>query len=193
MGLCMVENDVTCKCVWIPGRQLIRQGAGPLSRGAFPFEHFVPSRRASFGPYHAGETEVPLFLQQVIREAAPSLEEIRSPSGWCHEELEGRDLLLYPAPAATRSCLLHYFDAHRRHSALSFHLGFGSGGMHRLVGLVSSDEVFQVDRYALDGSKMVYPVLVALSAKLRRETGSVSWWQALKEELLPFTVRPDLD
>jgi hypothetical protein len=107
MGFYMVENDVTCKCVWIPGRQLIRQGADPLSRGAFPFEHFVPSRRASFDPYHAGETEVPLFLQQVIKEAAPSLEEIRSPSDWCHEELEGRDLLLCPAPAATRSCLLH--------------------------------------------------------------------------------------
>jgi hypothetical protein len=66
---------------------------------------------------HARETEVPLFLQQVIREAAPFLEEICSPSDWCHEELEGRDLLLCPAPAATRSCLLHYFDAHRRHSA----------------------------------------------------------------------------
>jgi hypothetical protein len=40
----------------------------------------VPSRRAGFDPYHAEETEVPLFLQQVIKEAAPSLEEIRSPS-----------------------------------------------------------------------------------------------------------------
>ena len=79
----------------------------------------MPSRRASVDTYHAGETEVPLFLQQVIKEAAPSLEEIRSPSDWCHEELEGRDLLLCPAPAATRSCLLHYFDAHRRHKKFS--------------------------------------------------------------------------
>jgi hypothetical protein len=40
---------------------------------------------------------------------------------------------------------------------------------------------------------LVYPVLIALSPKLRREAGSVGWWQALKEELLPFTVIPDLD
>ena len=194
MGLYMVENDVTCKCVWIPGRQLIRQGADPLSRGAFPFEHFVPSRRAGFDPYHAEETEVPLFLQQVIKEAAPSLEEIRSPSDWCHEELEGRDLLLCPAPAATRSCLLHYFDAHRRHSASTSALA--------VVACIASSDWFRltryfkdhlVVRYALDGSKLVYPVLIALSPKLREEAGSVSWWQTLKETLLPFTVRPDLD
>ena len=130
---------VTCKCVWIPGRQLIRQGADPLSRGAFPFEHFVPSRRAGFGPYHAGETEVPLFLQQVIREAAPSLEEIRSPSDWCHEELEGRDLLLCPALAATRSCLLYYFDAHRRHSASTSALA--------VVACIASSDWFRLTRY----------------------------------------------
>jgi hypothetical protein len=35
MGLHMVEHGITCKCVWIPGRQLIRQGADPLSRGAW--------------------------------------------------------------------------------------------------------------------------------------------------------------
>jgi hypothetical protein len=50
-----------------------------------------------------------------------------------------------------------------------------------------------VVRYALGGSKLVYPVLIALSPKLRREAGSVGWWQSLEEELLPFTVRPDLD
>jgi hypothetical protein len=142
MGLYMVENDVMCKCVWIPGRQLIRQGAGPLSRGAFPFEHFVPSRRVSFGPYHAGETEVPLFLQHVIKEAAPSLEEIRSPGDWCHEELEGRDLLLCPAPAATRSCLLHYFDAHRRHSASTSALA--------VVACIASLDWFRLTRYFKD-------------------------------------------
>jgi hypothetical protein len=44
-----------------------------------------------------------------------------------------------------------------------------------------------VVRYALDGSKLVYSVLIALSPELRREAGSVSWWQTLKETLLPFT------
>jgi hypothetical protein len=52
---------------------------------------------------------------------------------------------------------------------------------------------YLVVRYALNGSKLVYPVLIAFPPKLRRKAGSVGWWQALNEELLPFTVRPGLD
>jgi hypothetical protein len=66
MGLYMVEHGITCKCVWIPGRQLIRQGADPLSRGAFPFEHFLSSRRGVFDPYHDTESNIPSFLQQLV-------------------------------------------------------------------------------------------------------------------------------
>jgi hypothetical protein len=194
MGLYMVENGITCKCVWIPGRQLIRQGADPLSRGAFPFEHFLPDRRAGFDPLHASETEVPSFLQLAVKKAAPLLGEIRAPRDWCHEELEGRDLLLCPAPAATRSCLLHYFDAHRRHSASTSALA--------VVACVASSDWFRltryfkdhiVVRYAPDGTKLVYPVLLALSPKLHQEADSVDWWQPLKMRLLPFTTSPDLD
>jgi hypothetical protein len=36
-------------------------------------------------------------------------------------------------------------------------------------------------------------VLIALSPELRREAGSVDWWQALNETLLPFAVSPGLD
>jgi hypothetical protein len=93
MGLYMVEHGITCKCVWIPGRQLIRQGADPLSRGAFPFEHFLPSRRGVFDPYHDTEPNIPSFLQQLVETHAPPLRLVQHPEDWCHEQLEGCDLL----------------------------------------------------------------------------------------------------
>ncbi len=134
---------------------------------------------------------MPSFLQLAVKKAAPLLGEIRAPRDWCHEELEGRDLLLCPAPAATRSCLLHYFDAHRRHSASTSALA--------MVACVTSSDWFRltryfryyvVVRYAPDGAKLVYPVILVLSSKLHEGAGSVDWWQPLKAKLLPFATRP---
>ena len=193
MGLYMVEHGITCKCVWIPGRQLIRQGADPLSRGAFPFEHFLPSRRGVFDPYHDTESNIPSFLQQLVETHTPPLRLVRHPEDWCHEQLEGCDLLLQPAPAATRSCLQHYFDAHRRHSESTSALA--------LVACVASSDWFRLTRYFRDhvvvryspvGVKLVYPVLVALSPRLHLDHNDVTWWAALKARLLPLTVTPDL-
>ena len=193
MGLYMVEHGITCKCVWIPGRQLIQQGADPLSRGAFPFEHFLPERREAFDPYHDTDSHLPSFLLQAVRAHAPPLGAVRHPSDWCHEQLEGRDLLLRPAPAATRSCLQHYFDAHRRHSESTSALA--------LIACVASSDWFRltryfrdhiVVRYAPNGAKLVYPVLVALSPRLHLDHSDVLWWATLKSELLPLTVTPDL-
>jgi hypothetical protein len=168
MGLYMVEHGITCKCVWISGRQLIRQSADPLSRGAFPFEHFLPSRREVFDPYHDTESNIPprfcTSWSWWRRMRLLSLRQVRHPVDWCHEQLEGCDLLLQPAPAATRSCLQHYFDAHRRHSESTSALA--------LIACVASSDWFWltryfrdhlVVRYSPDGDKLVYPVLVALS------------------------------
>jgi len=59
IGLFQVENNISCKAVWIPGRQLIKQGADPLSRGAFALEHLAAGLREEFDPYHASETITP--------------------------------------------------------------------------------------------------------------------------------------
>jgi hypothetical protein len=193
MGLYMVEHGITCKCVWIPGRQLIRQGAGPLSRGGSPFEHFLPERREAFDPHHDTDSNLPTFLLQAVREHAPLLSSVRHPRDWCHEQLEGRDLLLRPAPAATRSCLQHHFDAHRRHSestsALALIACVASSDWLRLTRYFRDHLVI---RYAPDGAKLVYPVLVALSPRLHLDHSNVLWWASLKSELLPLTVTPDL-
>ena len=55
---------------------------------------------------------------------------------------EGCELLLQPAPAATRSCLQHYFDAHRRHSESTSALA--------LVVCVASSDWFRLTRYFRD-------------------------------------------
>jgi hypothetical protein len=79
-----VEHGITCKCVWIPGRQLIRQGADPLSRGAFPFKHCLPSRREVFGPYHDVESNIPPFLHRLVESHAPPIRPVHHPADWCH-------------------------------------------------------------------------------------------------------------
>jgi hypothetical protein len=182
MGLYMVKHGITCKCVWIPGRQLVWQGADPLSRGAFPFEHFLPSRRGVFDPYHDTESNIPPFLHQLVETHAPPLRPVQHPADWCHEQLEACDLLLQPAPAAMRLCLQHYFDAHRRHSESTSALA--------LIAFVASSDWFRLTRYFRDhlvvryspeGDKLVYPVLVALSPRLHLDHNDVTWWAALKK------------
>jgi hypothetical protein len=120
-----------------------------------------------FDPYHDTESNIPSFLHRLVDLHAPPLRSVRHPVDWCHAQLEGFDLLLQPAPAATRPCLQHYFDAHRRHSE--------STSVLALIACVASSDWFRltryfrdhlVVRYSSDGTKLVYPVLVALSPRL---------------------------
>ena len=73
----------------MPGRMLIQQGADPLSRGAFPYEHLTNDRRAHFDPYFAALTVVPEAVQSAVREAYPQRPWVQQPQDWLFEELEG--------------------------------------------------------------------------------------------------------
>jgi hypothetical protein len=81
---------------------------------------------------------------------------------------------------------------HRRHSESTSALA--------LIACVSSSDWFRltryfrdhvVVRYAPNGEKLVYPVLVALSPRLHLDHSDVLWRATLKSELLPLTVTPD--
>jgi hypothetical protein len=161
-------------------------GGRPSFEGSLSLRALLAqARREAFDPHHDTDSNLPSFLLQAVREHAPLLGSVRHPSDWCHEQLEGRDLLLRPAPAATRSCLQHYFDAHRRHSESTSALA--------LIACVASSGWFRLTRYfrhhlvircAPNGAKLVYPVLVALSPRLHLDHSDVLWWASLKSELL---------
>ena len=191
IGLFMVQHGVHCKAVWMPGRMLIQQGADPLSRGAFPYEHLTNDRRAHFDPYFAALTVVPEAVQRAVREAYPQRPWVQQPQDWLFEELEGKALVLTPPPAATRSCVLHYFDAHRRHSA--------STSAVALIAGVASSEWFRLLKYFRDyiilrydecGSKLLYPIVLAHSPALQQRSEDDGAWTALKAALLPQTRAP---
>jgi site-specific DNA-cytosine methylase len=191
IGLFLVENNISCKAVWIPGRQLIKQGADPLSRGAFALEHLAAGLREEFDPYHASHTLAPSFLQRLVGQQFQQLLPVHQPSEWCHEQLEGRQLLLVPAPSATRSCLLHYFDAHRRQSCTTSAVA--------LLPCVSSSEWFRLLRYFGDyvivrydeqGRKLIFPVAVAHSPVMGAHSADDQAWLATKALLLPLQAEP---
>jgi hypothetical protein len=151
-----------CSAVWIPGRELINQGADPLSRGAFSFEHMTDARRGAFDPYHSSSTIVPDWPTNLVKAAVPPMQHIEDPADWCHEQLEIEFSLLTPPPSATRSCVLHYFDAHRRHSEDTSAIA--------LISCIASSQWFRLTRYFGDhfvirydrsGKKLVYPLLAA--------------------------------
>ena len=186
-----LEQHVTCSAVWIPGRELIKQGADPLSRGAFPFEHMTDARRGVFDPLHSPHSLVPDWVTEQVSAAVPPTRKVCTPAEWCHEQLEGEFSLLLPPPSATRSCLLHYFDAHRRHSANTSAVA--------LVSCVASSQWFRLTRYFGDhltlrydpqGTKLIYPVLVAFSPQLHTVAADHEYWAQLRSALLPLTVKP---
>ena len=187
----MVQHEVHCKAVWMPGRMLIQQGADPLSRGAFPYEHLTNERRAHFDPYYSAETAVPLGLRQEVAAAFPQRKWVTDPVDWMREELEGESLVLAPPPSATRSCLLGYFDAHRRHSA--------STSAVALIAGVASSEWFRllkyfgdyiIVRYDSDGSKLLYPIVLAHSPALQCSSSDDEAWVGLREVLHHQTRAP---
>ena len=191
IGLFMVQHDVHCKAVWMPGRMLIQQGADPLSRGAFPYEHLTDERRAHFDPYYSAATAVPEQVQQAVLAAFPSRRWIATPSDWLYDELEGEDLVMVPPPAATRSCLLNYFDAHRRHSA--------STSAVALIAGVASSEWFRLLKYFGDyiilryddaGHKLLYPIVLAHSPALQCSSADDAEWVDLRAKLLLQTRAP---
>ena len=191
IGLYQVENNISCKAVWIPGRQLIRQGADPLSRGAFALEHLAAGLREEFDPYHAATAITPPPLQQTVVDYFPQCTLVQQPGEWCHESLEGKQLLLSPPPSATRSCLLHYFDAHRRHS--------NNTSAVAMLPCVSSSEWFRLLRYFGDhvvvrydelGNKLIFPVAIAHSPPLGRQSSSDPRWVSLKNRLTPQQFAP---
>jgi hypothetical protein len=191
IGLFMVQHEVHCKAVWMPGRMLIQQGADPLSRGAFPYEHLTNERRAHFDPYYSAETAVPLGLRQEVAAAFPQRKWVTDPVDWMREELEGESLVLAPPPSATRSCLLGYFDAHRRHSA--------STSAVALIAGVASSEWFRllkyfgdyiIVRYDSDGSKLLYPIVLAHSPALQCSSSDDEAWVGLRGVLHHQTRAP---
>jgi len=170
---------------------LIQQGADPLSRGAFPYEHLTNERRAHFDPYYSAETAVPLTLQQEVAAAFPQHRWITSPDEWLRETLEGESLVLPPPPAATRSCLLCYFDYHRWHSA--------STSAVALIAGVASSEWFRllkyfddhiIVRYDSDGTKLLYPIVLAHSPVLQRSSDDDVAWVGLSGVLQHQTRAP---
>jgi hypothetical protein len=107
------------------------------------------------------------------------------------EELEGESLVLAPPPSATRSCLLGYFDAHRRHSA--------STSAVALIAGVASSEWFRllkyfgdyiIVRYDSDGSKLLYPIVLAHSPALQCSSSDDEAWVGLRGVLHHQTRAP---
>jgi hypothetical protein len=191
IGLFQIREHITCSAVWIPGRELINQGADPLSRGAFPFEHMTDARRGVFDPFHSSSSIVPDWLSTLVKAAVPPMRHIVSPADWCHEQLESEFSLLTPPPSATRSCVLHYFDAHRRHSEDTSAIA--------LISCIASSQWFRLTRYFGDhfvirydqsGKKLVYPLLVAFSPRLRTKASDYAYWAALRLQLSPLTTAP---
>jgi hypothetical protein len=191
IGLYQVENNISCKAVWTPGRQLIKQGADPLSRGAFALEHLAEGAREEFDPYHSPVAITPPQLAQLVSDFFPDSTPLEQPADWCHEGIEGKQLLLSPPPSATRSCLLHYFDAHRRQSS--------STSAVAVLPCVSSSEWFRLLRYFGDyvivrfdesGNKLVFPVAIAHSPVMGDLSANDPRWQGLKATLLPMQSAP---
>ena len=191
IGLYQVENNISCKAVWTPGRQLIKQGADPLSRGAFALEHLAEGAREEFDPYHSPVAITPPQLAQLVSDFFPDSTPLEQPADWCHEGIEGKQLLLSPPPSATRSCLLHYFDAHRRQSS--------STSAVAVLPCVSSSEWFRLLRYFGDyvivrfdesGNKLVFPVAIAHSPVMGDLSTNDPRWQGLKATLLPMQSAP---
>ena len=87
--------------------------------------------------------------------------------------------------------MLHYFDAHRRHSA--------STSAIALIAGVASSEWFRLLKYFRDyiilrydecGSKLLYPVVLAHSPALQQRSQDDAAWTKLKAALLPQTRAP---
>jgi hypothetical protein len=100
VGLYQICEHLTCSAVWIPGRELINQGADPRSRGAFPFEHMTDARRGVFDPFHSSSSVVPDWLTTLVKTAVPPMHHIESPAEWCHEQLESEFSLHTPIPSS---------------------------------------------------------------------------------------------
>ena len=75
----------------------------------------------------------------MVKAAVPPMRHIESPADWCHDQLESEFSLLTPPPSATRSCVLHYFDAHRRHSEDTSAIA--------LISCIASSQWFRLTRY----------------------------------------------
>jgi hypothetical protein len=177
-------EGLQCDAVWIAGSQLIHQGADPLSRGAWPFSHVQADLRRTFDPYAAVESVVPSDVLEALRQRLPSASLVSHPSEWLQDELESQFSLLAPAPTAVRSCLLHFFDAHRRRHTATTAIA--------AIPCVANTEWFRLLRYfgdhvtlrfGLDGSKLAFPVVVAFAPPIRTEANGYPFWRALRAYL----------
>ena len=130
-------------------------------------------------------------LRQQVAAAFPQRQWVTSPVDWLHEALEGESLVLAPPPAATRSCLLCYFDAHRRHSA--------STSAVALIAGVASSEWFRllkyfddhiIVRYDGNGVKLLYPIVLAHSPLLQGSSDDDEAWVRLRGALQYQTRAP---
>ena len=106
-------------------------------------------------------------------------------------KLSAVTIVMVPPPAATRSCLLNYFDAHRRHSA--------STSAVALIAGVASSEWFRLLKYFGDyiilryddaGHKLLYPIVLAHSPALQCSSADDAEWVGLRAKLLLQTRAP---
>jgi hypothetical protein len=177
-------EGLQCDAVWIAGSQLIHQGADPLSRGAWPFSHVQADLRSTFDPYAAVDSVVPPDVLDALRQRLPSATLVSHPAEWLQDELESRFSLLAPAPTAVRSCLLHFFDAHRRRHTATTAIA--------AIPCVANTEWFRLLRYfgdhvtlrfGLDGSKLAFPVVVAFAPPIRTQASGYPFWRSLRAYL----------
>jgi hypothetical protein len=87
--------------------------------------------------------------------------------------------------------VLHYFDAHRRHSedtsAIALISCIASSHWFRLIRYFGDHFVIRYDR---SGKKLVYPLLVAFSPRLRTKASDHAYWATLRLQLPPLTTAP---
>ena len=183
------REGLQCDAVWIPGSELIKQGADPLSRGAWPYSHVHATKRSAFDPYAAVESVVPPDVLQLLHRHLPSSTLVSSPDEWHQDELESQFSLLAPAPTAVRSCLLHFFDAHRRRHTATTAVA--------AIPCVANSEWFRLLRYfgdhvtlrfGPDGRKLAFPVVVAFAPPIRTEASGYPFWSALRSRLLSLNA-----
>ena len=183
------REGLQCDAVWIAGSELIRQGADPLSRGAWPFSHVHAAERVTFDPYAAVESVVPAAVLQLLRRHLPSATLVSRPDEWHQDELESQFSLLAPAPTAVRSCLLHFFDAHRRrHTATTAVAAIpcvANAEWYRLLRYFGDHVTL---RFGPDGRKLTFPVVVAFAPPIRTEASGYPFWSVLRSRLLALNA-----
>jgi hypothetical protein len=134
------------------------------------------AERVTFDPYAAVESVVPADVLQLLRRRLPSATLVSRSDEWHQDELESQfSLMLAPAPTAVRSCLLHSFDAHRRHHTATTAVAtipcVANAEWHRLLRYFGDHVTL---RFGPDGHKLTFPVVVAFAPPIYAPRSAVT-------------------